>query len=111
MKDLDQLDYQVALADGWEPTAAPKHWQCNSTRPLKRGSDYMCWDCQGRRFSRDWADGGEIIERERISVSPSLVDGDWWARAPTEPGTLPKDSRGPTPLIAAMRAFVAKQGA
>jgi hypothetical protein len=56
--------------------------------------------------STDWRDGGPIIERERIAVSPGM-SGDWWARGPTMIDRMPKDSRGPTPLIAAMRSYVA----
>lgn len=55
--------------------------------------------------STDWAHGGPIIERERITVG--IVDGDdvgWAAWVDTE------DQRyweyGPTPLIAAMRCYV-----
>lgn len=70
------------------------------------------------RPSEDWAQGGPIIERENLCVGrkhqadtnycevndPAV---DWWART-TAGGCL---SYGPTPLIAAMRCFVAnKQG-
>lgn len=111
-RELDDLDYAVALADGWEPTTAPAHWECNSQRPLKRGSEYMCWDCQGRRFSRDWGDGGPIIERERILLQPSLYGpysphggASWYAEHVDSGG----EGSGDTALIAAMRAYVARR--
>ena len=50
--------------------------------------------------STDWAQGGPIIEREGIS----LMDG--WS-AYTE--NLRNLHQGPTPLIAAMRCYVASQ--
>ena len=61
--------------------------------------------------STDWAQGGPIIERERIGVWPSdSVDGMWAARPDYE--VCPKrllPSYGPTPLIAAMRCYVASK--
>jgi hypothetical protein len=58
--------------------------------------------------STDWAHGGPIIERERILVQPEIGKkgcGNAWnaiSMADTE-------AYGPTPLIAAMRAFVASK--
>lgn len=52
--------------------------------------------------STDWRQGGPIIERERIELEH---DGfAWWARI-----TADEDFHGPTPLIAAMRCFVASK--
>lgn len=58
--------------------------------------------------SADWRDGGPIIEREQIMFyAPwSLQRKDEWVayvEEPREPG------RGATPLIAAMRAYVASK--
>jgi hypothetical protein len=65
--------------------------------------------------SRRWAHGGPIIERERIEISP-IADGDWQAfvRPEYHLGQLVGDdgaAEGPntTPLIAAMRAYVASK--
>jgi hypothetical protein len=68
-------------------------------------SEGIPWQLGARLYSQSWADGGPIIERERIclehegdSVNPEQVwtagrdDGRSW-------------SVGPTPLIAAMRAY------
>lgn len=63
------------------------------------------------RPSSDWRDGGPIIERERIKVEPHRADDpegwdlesateDWYAEHPCD------CAFGPTPLIAAMRAYV-----
>jgi hypothetical protein len=56
-----------------------------------------------RRYSEDWAKGGPIIEREGISV---LVEDDAW-KASNSWGHIPLE--GPTPLVAAMRCFVASK--
>lgn len=52
--------------------------------------------------STDWAQGGPIIEREKIECEH---DGfQWWARIRAD-----EDFSGPTPLIAAMRCYVASK--
>jgi len=57
---------------------------------------------QGYTPSTDWAKGGQIIEREQIAIYLSdhkeWTGTDGWKR-----GT------GPTPLIAAMRCYVASK--
>ena len=52
-------------------------------------------------YSTDWAQGGPIIEREGIALY--LYGPDKW-NAMTE-----KEYQGPTPLIAAMRCYVASK--
>lgn len=55
-------------------------------------------------YSSDWSQGGPIIERENIWLSaPAGVLTQWSAAV----GDATDAVRGPTPLIAAMRAFVA----
>lgn len=63
-------------------------------------------------YSTDWQWGGQIIERERISID--TWQGDWAAQYDT-PVKHPADEkrspshhrhRGPTPLVAAMRCYV-----
>ena len=57
--------------------------------------------------STDWAQGGPIIEREAIAVSMG-EDGDaWCAWFPLRQGI--EDSIGATPLVAAMRCYVASK--
>ena len=76
------LDWAVAICEhnvGWEP----------------EGEDRDC-------YSTNWAQGGPIIERERIELEH---DGFiWWARIKAD-----EDYSGPTPLIAAMRCYVASK--
>jgi hypothetical protein len=52
--------------------------------------------------STDWAQGGPIIEREMIELEWS--GSEWWARMWAD-----EDFSGPTPLIAAMRCYVASK--
>jgi hypothetical protein len=56
--------------------------------------------------STDWALGGPIIERERISV---WARGDEWAAESFTPNEQGHEETGETPLIAAMRCYVASK--
>jgi hypothetical protein len=117
------LDAAVAMAEnaGIEP-----EWIDVSTfEDLAKGSRRMVHGGPGRAhlYSSNWADGGPIIERERILLSP--LDGEWRAvHTPSghnddaEPFDEYSKSFGPTPrvaahghtaLIAAMRARVASR--
>lgn len=57
------------------------------------------------RISESWATCGPIIEREGIRMHRSYT-GAWWAGSEAEPR---RPIEGPTPLIAAMRCFVASR--
>lgn len=52
--------------------------------------------------STNWEQGGPIIEREEISIE--LVSGEWVSQI-----HLNRGEQGPTPLIAAMRCYVASK--
>jgi hypothetical protein len=63
--------------------------------------------------STDWAQGGPIIEREGIHIAPMPAKGSTWCAIAV--GRLPVRAsggtgggwiEGPTPLAAAMRAYV-----
>ncbi len=56
--------------------------------------------------STDWAQGGPIIEREKISVIPIDEGSEWYAE---QWWAEENYSTGPTPLVAAMRCYVASQ--
>lgn len=125
----DLLDTAVALADGRLLTGDEPRWPKGDYRRLREeygGKHVVRWygesgelggweplDNQGSP-STDWLVGGPIIERERITVAP--FDGKWAAMLIGNPGRGSAyidayieewDAVGPTPLIAAMRAFVA----
>ena len=59
-------------------------------------------DSQELRYSRDWAQGGPLLDRERITIRQ-------WTDMPSIHAYMPHDGApwgaGPTPLIAAMRCF------
>jgi hypothetical protein len=57
-------------------------------------------------YSTNWAQGGPIIERERISV---WARGNEWAAESFIPNAQGHEQTGPTPLIAAMRCYVASK--
>ena len=66
-------------------------------------------------YSSNWANGGPIIERENIWLrgcggpqsNGMKPPNEWRAMIDIEIGTISK--HGPTPLIAAMRAFVSSK--
>ena len=60
-------------------------------------------DCH---YSWDWRQGGPIIEREEIYLNPNNGNDLWYAEH-TIQGS--KGEFGPTPLIAAMRCYVASK--
>jgi hypothetical protein len=62
-------------------------------------------------YSTDWAQGGPIIEREWIEVVswPNESDEDMRWRATQHDLPMPVSMVGPTPLIAAMRCYVASK--
>ena len=87
-----QLDWLVAKCEGAHPQIS---------YPDKRlfGAIGDTFD-----YSTDWAQGGPIIEREGLLIRPQPGYGwDSWKPAADEPCY----SIGPTPLIAAMRCYVA----
>lgn len=68
--------------------------------------------------STDWAQGGPIIEREKVCVEYMAGAGDggldvWVAEVLHEDrkygGVMSSAGQGPTPLIAAMRCYVASK--
>lgn len=100
------LDYAVATADGWVLQDSDKGTK-NLFWRLPDGTLYIR---DLRKPSTDWAQGGPIIEREKIGTDPALVRGNWYGnwravRLGWE-GQGTRDACGPTPLIAAMRCYV-----
>ena len=81
------LDYAVAMCEGviW---AAPDRELLGSAR--------------GMNYSTDWAQGGSIIERELLLLRPH---GLAWECSTGAINWI----KGPTPLIASMRCYVASK--
>lgn len=101
-----ELDAAVAKALGWirfTPPGENVEWW--GTKNKRR----IYWSVGAFSPTRNWEQAGPIIERERLQLDPydipGDVDGRWFAKS------YKKDIEGwgPTPLIAAMRVFVASR--
>jgi len=89
------LDWAVAKCEGKE-----KNWGKSSDIPY----DYFT----GHKYSTDWSQGGPIIEREGIWLRN--LDKPWEATSRfTDPPNERTSVWGPTPLVAAMRCYVASK--
>jgi hypothetical protein len=99
-----QLDAAVAKAEG-------KQWESQIYGP-DRDDWYVSVD--GARFapSQEWDQGGPIIERELIEWEVGDAPGPghvWYAKLSPFNEPFSDSFKGPTPLIAAMRAYVASK--
>lgn len=94
------LDWAVTKCEGYDTD-------------MEEGSVWGSWG-----WATDWAQGGAIIEREEIDVScvnTGLWSAKWWAnnsgmvKNPAQRFKHNIQTYGPTPLIAAMRCYVASK--
>ena len=87
------LDWMVAKCEG---LTAEHGWTAVEIFNAERVGE-------GRHYSTDWAQGGPIIERELIDIQPlgNQYNGVQWRACG---GWI-----SPTPLIAAMRCYVASR--
>ncbi len=87
------LDWAVAKCEGIEWTAYPGY-------TYQHGEGH---------YSTNWAQGGPIIEREKLFVKPTINRG-WrsYQRDPFGSGIC-NSQYGETPLLAAMRCYVANK--
>lgn len=100
------LDYWVAKAEGYEAELCRDDrgsFCVRTKRYAGEGGQF-----RGPFFpSTEWADGGPVLERERIGLMPYVENGVWgWMAALRESNG---GGKGPTPLLAAMRALVASK--
>lgn len=102
---------RIARPDNWDQAAylengSDDRWQIRAQVPnVAWFADYAFWP------SVDWSQAGPIIERERISVDSSYT-GQWVADTVESRNKFTITRVGPTPLVAAMRCYVAsKMGA
>ena len=93
------LDWAVAKCEGQSFTYGDCEYEIDG-RVFQRGGCSI-----ERRYSTDWAQGGPIIEREIIEITRGGAYAEHFWKA-TRNSTI---NYGPTPLIAAMRAFVASK--
>ena len=89
-----------------ELTGAALDWAVGECQPLPDHGQRFVED--GYHPSTDWAQGGPIIEREKISVNPEYSPCSGWV-ADTKIIREKTHQIGPTPLIAAMRCYVASK--
>lgn len=99
------LDWAVTMIE--KPEACEygvEDWRGQRRQTVKNG-EYVY------RWHQSWAQGGPIIEREKITIDydhegPTLM---WEAKHFAFDGTELQREYGPTPLIAAMRCYVASK--
>lgn len=95
------LDWAVAKCEGYAPKDERGWAIWRHVRGV--GSQH--------RYSTDWADGGPIIEREWLDITPwpneSREDMRWHCQQHDSSGDCAQ--YGETPLIAAMRCYVASK--
>ena len=104
------LDWAVAKALGIRTYI--KRYKHTMTGPCILDADLVDMQTDGEqelKYSRSWAQGGPIIERDGMHVD-CLRQGKKpiWEAWPYASGTK-HIQQGPTPLIAAMRAYVASK--
>jgi hypothetical protein len=95
------LEYLVALCEGWKPVYVNnvlmlQHYHPDASHTPK------CYP-EDFDYTKDWQCGGPIIERSCISLDYAQQD-DWAAKSPAYQWAY-----GTTPLIAAMRCYVASK--
>jgi hypothetical protein len=103
------LDWAVAVCEGFGSDVYMKNidirlnvqGKCSCVLvPINR--EYVQWSP-----STNWLQGGPIIERERFQVVPKRVNSNWYAAYCK--GNVNVGLIGPTPLVAAMRCYVASK--
>lgn len=90
------LDWAVAKCEEY-PMGI---WFDEDEMPMIRDDEVSEW-----KPSTDWSQGGPIIEREEIAVRRTYEDTGWTASKHLAPATFFEE--GSTPLVAAMRCYVA----
>jgi hypothetical protein len=106
----DLLNYWVAKAEGLDPVIHEHRGVLVSQFP--GGQEFSYWPAE------NWEQAGPIIEREKIMICFEGSSG--WGASPPDgcwnPGECSANELddyrygvGPTPLVAAMRAFVASK--
>ena len=115
------LDWAVAKAEGWlEPKFGEQKPRVVVDTEFWVDRPAVCWNPRPQVYydpeyhpSTDWAQGGPIIERESITLNYDNLDGTGPCKA-YYLSTLFEEEEGwhqygPTPLIAAMRCYVASK--
>jgi hypothetical protein len=108
------LDWAVAKCEAWGKEAPPKDFTCCCGLYVEQNVNPQAIhmkDCiYAQKFSTDWSQGGPIIEREKIGLWP--IDTGYFAEKKhfgKHHAAGRNYGEGPTPLIAAMRCYVASK--
>lgn len=115
-QQLDWLVSSIELDPIWDTTPMPESYTCGCgiyVHPSRRNLKAIHIDdcCYNYHFTTDWAQGGPIIEREKIDIEyHKQWQGDglpyWKAmHIKNEGGLIRYYGLAPTPLIAAMRCY------
>ena len=94
-----ELDYWVGKAEGLKVV---RDWIIGDEKRCVTDIDAVL---ELYEPSTNWSDGGPIIEREGLDIGRNS-NGEWWSIKPYDKVIKPQGT-GPTPLIAAMRCYVA----
>ena len=97
------LDWAVAKCEGgynFDATGLPWDVDASNSNDEENGAVWF-------KPSTDWTQGGPIIEREAIQLTPDEYTQTWSAYTTNEGN--PYECVGTTPLIAAMRCYVASK--
>lgn len=122
------LDWAVAVVEGLRPVMHHDHMRAKAAANNYKGD--LAWHLEVtpnepitvdeigvthvlRPYSEQWSQGGPIIEREELGLKRNAPcsQGREWEASPsiTAKGAGGKWGYGPTPLIAAMRCYVASK--
>ena len=106
------LDWAVAKCEGWSDYDPGEPCEKAMFSSLNGHYGYALF-LPDYSPSADWSQGGPIIEREGISLLYLYVTDDPFRWAATQKPSIrnvkPKSLYGPTPLVAAMRCYVASK--
>jgi len=108
----EALNWAVGMANGWARYDSPFQQPDGRFRwtLMFKNAEPCMKDFASFEPSIEWAQGGPIIERELISLDCQFDVNEWYAWTPApEQETGEARARGDTPLIAAMRCYVASQ--
>lgn len=102
-----ELDWAVAKCEGWDD------WS-NDLEAFTSKNDVSDWKALANwRPSTNWSQGGPIIEQQEIGIKRNTPcsKGREWEASPsiTAKGAGGQFGYGPTPLISAMRCYVASK--
>lgn len=104
------LDWLVAKCEGADVGIISPGWVVKASCSVFGTRRLLCPLEEGGEFyspSTIWEQGGPIIEREKIQVNPSISSDAWGAANPSKDQCVWVWAE--TPLIAAMRVYVASK--